>query len=82
MAFSLWLMSQATKDGIPIGTAYAVWTGLGAAGTVILGMIVFQEPRDLLRIGCLSLIIVGVIGLKYLAPPEQPKSSTTTQSAK
>jgi quaternary ammonium compound-resistance protein SugE len=71
MILSFWLMSLATKQGVHIGTAYAVWTGLGAAGTAILGMILFNEPRDFLRIGLLSLIIIGAVGLKFVSPPEQ-----------
>ncbi|HVX87229.1 MAG TPA: multidrug efflux SMR transporter [Phycisphaerae bacterium] len=69
MVLSLYLMSQATKGGIPIGTTYAVWTGLGAAGTVVLGMLLFHEPHDWVRLGCLTLIITGAVGLKFLSPP-------------
>jgi len=70
MILSFWLMSLATNRGIPVGTAYAVWTGLGAAGTVMLGIWLFNEPRDWIRMSCLGLIIVGVVGLKFLSPPE------------
>ena len=49
---------------IPLGTAYAIWTGIGAAGTVIIGMIWLGEPRDLGRLVCIFLIIAGVIGLR------------------
>jgi quaternary ammonium compound-resistance protein SugE len=77
MLLSFWLMSQSVSRGIHIGTAYAVWTGLGAAGTVILGMIMFKEPRDAARLACLAVIIVGVVGLRFVAPPERP----ATQSA-
>jgi quaternary ammonium compound-resistance protein SugE len=65
---SFWLLSQATYKGIPIGTAYAVWTGLGAFGTAILGITLFHEPRDLARLLCLGLIIAGVVGLKFSTP--------------
>src|SRR5215208_5436124 len=68
MLLSFWLLSLATTRGIPIGTAYAVWTGLGAAGTTILGITLFHEPRDILRLACLALIILGVIGLKLRTP--------------
>ena len=71
MGLSLWLMSQATARGIHVGTAYAVWTGLGAAGTAVLGIILFNEPRDLIRLACLGLIIIGVVGLKFLSPPQE-----------
>jgi quaternary ammonium compound-resistance protein SugE len=73
MLLSFWLLSQATSRGIHIGTAYAVWTGIGATGTAIVGMILFKEPRDVIRLACLALIIVGVLGLKFLSPSqEQP----------
>jgi quaternary ammonium compound-resistance protein SugE len=68
MLLSFWLLSQATSRGIHMGTAYAVWTGIGAIGTAILGMILFHEPRDAVRLGCLTLIIVGVLGLKLFSP--------------
>ena len=68
MLLSFWLLSLATTSGIPIGTAYAVWTGLGAAGTTIIGIAVFKEPRDILRLICLALIILGAVGLKLFTP--------------
>src|SRR5688572_19101498 len=68
MLLSFYFLSQATIRGIPIGTAYAVWTGLGAVGTAIIGITLFQESRDLIRLVCLSLIIVGVVGLKFSTP--------------
>ena len=71
MLLSFWLMSMAVSRGIHIGTAYAVWTGLGAAGTVVLGMWLYKEPHDAVRMACLALIIVGVIGLKFLSPAPQ-----------
>src|SRR5207248_1702798 len=70
MITSFGLLSQATSKGIHVGTAYAVWTGIGAAGTAILGMILFHEPRDAVRIACLLLIIIGAAGLKFFSPPE------------
>jgi quaternary ammonium compound-resistance protein SugE len=70
MLLSFFLMSQAVAKGIHVGTAYAVWTALGAAGTVMLGMWLFNEPRDVIRLSCLVLIIVGVVGLKFYSPPE------------
>ena len=77
MLTSFWLMSQSVSRGIHIGTAYAVWTGLGAAGTVILGMIMFKEPRDAIRLAFLGVIIIGVVGLKFFSPPEQPKDEAS-----
>lgn len=53
---------------LPLGTAYAVWTGIGTVGTVIFGMIFLGEPIEALRIGCIVLIIAGVAGLKILSP--------------
>jgi quaternary ammonium compound-resistance protein SugE len=66
MVISFSFLSLSLK-AIPIGTAYAVWTGIGALGTVIVGMIVFGEPSDLTRIAFLLCIIVGIIGLKLTA---------------
>ncbi len=66
MAFSLWLLAVAMKT-IPVGTAYAVWTGIGAVGVAILGMLLFGESREFLRVACLFLIIAGIIGLKLVS---------------
>jgi quaternary ammonium compound-resistance protein SugE len=51
-----------------VGTAYAVWTGIGAAGTALLGMLLFSEPASLPRLLCLSLIVAGIVGLKLASP--------------
>jgi quaternary ammonium compound-resistance protein SugE len=53
---------------LPVGTAYAVWVGIGAVGTAILGMALFGESREPLRLACLVLIVAGVIGLKLVTP--------------
>lgn len=63
MAFSFWLLAMAMKS-LPMGTAYAVWTGIGAVGAVILGIILFNEPVTVARMGCVGLIIAGIAGLK------------------
>lgn len=63
MVISMVLLGLAVRD-LPIGTAYAIWTGIGAAGAAILGIILFAEPATALRIGSVALIIAGVIGLK------------------
>ena len=63
MAASMWLLAQAARS-LPIGTAYAVWTGIGAVGTAVLGMALFGEPRTALRLACLVLIVAGIIVLK------------------
>jgi quaternary ammonium compound-resistance protein SugE len=68
MIVSFALLSRALKT-IPVGTAYAVWTGIGATGTAILGMVLFGESRDLLRVFCILMIIAGVVGLKIVSPP-------------
>jgi quaternary ammonium compound-resistance protein SugE len=66
MGFSIWLLALAMKT-IPVGTAYAVWTGIGAIGVAVLGMVLFGESREILRILCLFLIIAGIVGLKVLS---------------
>ncbi len=66
MIISFALLSTAMKT-IPVGTAYAVWTGIGAAGTALLGMWLFDEPREFLRFACIALIIAGVMGLKLVS---------------
>jgi len=66
IAGSLFLLALATR-GLPIGTAYAVWTGIGAAGTAVGGILFFQESASPARLACLTLIVAGVIGLKVLA---------------
>lgn len=65
MVISMYLLAQAART-LPIGTAYAVWVGIGAAGTAILGMYLFAEQRDVARILCIVLIVAGVVGLKVL----------------
>ncbi len=63
MAGSFYLLSRSLTT-LPIGTAYAVWTGIGAVGTVIAGIIFFGESRSILRLLCIFLIVAGIIGLK------------------
>ncbi|HTD02579.1 quaternary ammonium compound efflux SMR transporter SugE [Undibacterium sp.] len=65
MAASVWLLSVAMKS-LPVGTAYAVWTGIGAVGTVIMGIILFGEAATASRLACMGLIISGIAGLKFL----------------
>ena len=57
------LLSQALK-AIPIGTSYAVWTGIGAVGVAIAGIVCFGEPASAARVGCIALIVVGILGLR------------------
>jgi quaternary ammonium compound-resistance protein SugE len=63
MAASAGLLSLALRS-LPVGTAYAVWTGIGVAGTTALGVYLFNEPATLLRLGCIGLILIGMVGLK------------------
>lgn len=63
MVVSVVLLGWAMRT-LPVGTAYAVWTGIGAVGTVVLGIVLFGEPATLGRLACVSLIVAGIIGLK------------------
>jgi quaternary ammonium compound-resistance protein SugE len=63
MAISFYFLSMAVKT-LPIGTAYAIWTGIGAAGAVILGIILFGEPKSFMRLMFVGFILIGIIGLK------------------
>jgi len=72
MLLSFVLLSQAMRK-LPLGTAYAVWTGIGAVGTVLYGMFALNEPRDWPRILCVVLIIGGIVGLKAMTPAVDPQ---------
>jgi quaternary ammonium compound-resistance protein SugE len=63
MILSVYLLAVAVKT-LPIGTSYAVWTGIGAAGTAILGIILLSEPATITRLACIGLIVAGIAGLK------------------
>ena len=63
MALSVVLLGLAMRS-LPVGTAYAVWTGIGAVGTVILGIVLFDEPASAARLACVGLIVAGIFGLK------------------
>jgi quaternary ammonium compound-resistance protein SugE len=67
MGISLWLLGIAMKS-LPVGTAYSVWVGVGAAGTVILGIVLFGEPANIARLVSVALIITGIIGLRLASP--------------
>lgn len=69
MIASMYLLSLAVRQ-IPIGTGYAVWTGIGAAGAAVLGMLLFREPATAGRIVCLAMLLSGIVGLKILAPAD------------
>jgi quaternary ammonium compound-resistance protein SugE len=66
MAVSVALLGLAMRS-LPVGTAYAVWTGIGAVGTVMLGMLLFGEPATVARLACVGLILAGILGLKLTA---------------
>ena len=66
MVISIVLLGLAVKT-LPMGTAYAIWTGIGTVGTVILGIILFAEPATAMRLGCIALIVTGILGLKFVA---------------
>lgn len=65
MALSVFLLAAAMRS-LPVGTAYAVWTGIGAVGTVILGIVLFGESASFARLVCVGLIIAGIAGLKFI----------------
>ncbi len=66
MALSVWLLALALKT-LPIGTGYAIWTGIGTVGTVILGIVFLGEAATVARIVCILMIVAGIIGLKFAA---------------
>lgn len=66
MIVSVVLLGLALRE-LPVGTGYAVWTGIGTVGAAILGMILFQEPATAIRLGCIALIVIGIMGLKFAA---------------
>ena len=68
MAVSLLLLAQALKT-LPIGTAYAIWTGIGAVGTAAMGIVLFGESRDAMRLTCIVVIVAGIAGLRLSSTP-------------
>lgn len=66
LSISMILLVKATQE-LPIGTAYAVWTGIGAVGTVLLGIIVFKEPADFWRLFFITTLVASIIGLKFVS---------------
>lgn len=66
MAASFFLLAQAMRT-LPLGTAYAVWTGIGAVGAAVLGVVAFGEPATVARIACIGLIVAGIIGLRLVS---------------
>jgi quaternary ammonium compound-resistance protein SugE len=66
MVASMWLLALAVRT-LPIGTAYAVWTGIGTVGTALVGIAVLGEPATLVRLACIGLIVAGIVGLKIVS---------------
>ncbi len=66
VVLSMWFLSLAVRE-IPIGTAYGLWTGIGAAGAAVLGIVLFKEPVTLARLACLILLLGALVGLKLTA---------------
>ena len=66
MGVSVYLLSISMRS-LPVGTAYAVWTGIGSVGTVMLGILLFGEGLSLVRLGCIAMIVGGILGLKFTA---------------
>jgi quaternary ammonium compound-resistance protein SugE len=66
MIASVWFLALALRT-IPVGTGYAVWTGIGAVGTAILGIALFSEPATAARLACIGLIVAGILGLKLVS---------------
>jgi quaternary ammonium compound-resistance protein SugE len=92
LVISMVLLARAVED-LPIGTAYAVWTGIGAVGTASLGIVLFDEPATLLRLGFVGLIVVGIVGLNLVSgghwsstsaakdPPHRRSASSSRRSS-
>ncbi len=76
MVASMWLLAKAAH-ALPIGTAYAVWTGIGAVGTAILGIFLFGESRDWPRLACLAMVLIGIVGLKFIPSTAEPPGSAS-----
>ncbi len=66
MVASFYFLSLSLKS-LPLGNAYAIWTGIGTVGTVVLGIILFKEPINLMRLICIVFIVVGIVGLKIIS---------------
>ena len=68
---SMALLGVALRS-LPLGTAYAIWTGIGSIGTAVLGIVLFREPATALRLACIGLIVAGIVGLKLASPAPSP----------
>ena len=82
MVASLALLSIAVRT-LPLGTAYAMWTGIGTVGAAILGIVLFREPATPLRLACILLIVIGLVGLKFgTAAPSQDRAAESETAAR
>ena len=75
MVISLGLLGIALRT-LPLGTAYAIWTGIGTIGTVVLGVVLFGESTSALRLACVGLIVAGILGLKFVPSAAPPPAET------
>jgi quaternary ammonium compound-resistance protein SugE len=71
LSMSMFLLYKATQT-LPMGTAYAVWTGIGAVGTVIIGILFFKEPAEFWRLFFITTLIASIVGLKFVSTPAVP----------
>jgi quaternary ammonium compound-resistance protein SugE len=69
VVISFWMLSLAMRT-LPLGVAYPVWTGIGAIGSAIVGMVVLHESKDVLKVVCIVMIVAGIVGLKVLSPSD------------
>jgi quaternary ammonium compound-resistance protein SugE len=79
MVASLALLSIAVRT-LPLGTAYAMWTGIGTVGAAILGVVLFREPATPLRLACILLIVIGIVGLKFGSAPSKADRETVIET--
>jgi quaternary ammonium compound-resistance protein SugE len=77
---SMTLLALALRT-LPLGTAYAIWTGIGTVGTAVLGIILFREPATAMRLVCIGLIVAGIIGLRLAPTAATPSAEGATRSA-
>ena len=80
MVLSFVLLDQAMRH-LPLGTAYAIWTGIGAVGAAVVGMAMMGESRDPVRIACIGLIVAGIVGLKWFTPATAPGRGAVVPAA-
>lgn len=80
MIASMAMLAAAVRH-LPVGTAYAVWTGIGTVGAATLGIALFKEPATPARLACIALIVSGIVGLKLLTPASKPSNSPPASGA-